>query len=252
MFSFEDKVVWVTGSSTGIGRSIATRFAEFGARVVVHGNNNVNEAEQTFSEVKKLGNEALLVLGDVTDPNQVSEMINKISDQFGKIDILINNAGTMVKRSKIEDLEFATWQKIFDINVSSIFHVTKAALPLLKKVDNGIVINTTSIAARNGGGGGSVAYAAAKGAVSTLTRGLAKELLEYNIRVNGIAPGVIGTPFHERYSSSELLDKMTSQIPLGRVGVPEDIAGVALFLASDYSSYLVGEIIEANGGMLMD
>ncbi|WP_342567628.1 glucose 1-dehydrogenase [Psychrobacillus sp. FSL K6-4046] len=252
MFSFTDKVVWVTGSSTGIGSSIAKAFAEAGAKLVVHGNSNVDAAKETLSAVQASGAEALLVTGDVTKPLHIQEMVEQINARFGRLDVLVNNAGTMVKRSKIEDLDHDTWNNIFDINVSSVFHVTKAALPLLKKSANGNIINITSIAARNGGGGGAVAYASAKGAVSTLTRGLAKELLEYNIRVNGIAPGVIETPFHERYSSQELMDKMTAQIPLGRTGTPDDIAGVALFLASDYSSYLVGEIVEANGGMLMD
>ena len=252
MFSFTDKIVWVTGSSTGIGRSIAIKFAEAGAKVVVHGNSNIEAANKTLEAVEAFGVEALLVTGDVTDPFQIKEMVEQIDARFGKLDVLFNNAGTMVKRSKIEELDHDTWNSIFAINVSSVFHVTKAALPLLKRSGNGNIINMTSIAARNGGGGGAVAYAAAKGAVSTLTRGLAKELLEYNIRVNGIAPGVIETPFHERYSSPELLEKMTGQIPLGRTGTPDDIAGVALFLASDYSSYLVGEIVEANGGMLMD
>src|SRR5690606_12081557 len=110
----------------------------------------------------------------------------------------------------------------------------------------------TSLAARNGGGGGSVAYASAKAAVSTLTRGLAKELVDYNIRVNGIAPGVITTPFHDRYTSNEQRKNMTGQVPLGREGTPDEVAGVALFLASSHSSYITGEIIEVNGGMLMD
>lgn len=252
MFSFNGKVVWVTGSSTGIGRAIALNFAEHGASVVVHGNANRVEAEKTLKAVQEKGAEALLVLGDVTDRNQVDRMMAEINEKFHRIDILVNNAGTMVKRAKIEDIDLETIEKIININFTSVVQVTQAVLPLMKQQSSGSIINMTSIAARNGGGGGAVVYAAAKAAVSTLTRGLAKEMVENNIRVNGIAPGIITTPFHDRYSTSELREKMASQVPLGREGTPDEIAGAALYLASGYASYITGEIIEVNGGLLMD
>lgn len=252
MFNLEGKVVWITGSSTGIGSAMAIKFAENGAYVVVHGNANKSEAEKTLKAVQDKGGESLLVLGDVTDRVQVNKMVEEITDKFGRIDILINNAGTMVKRAKVEDIELETLEKILTVNFTSVVHVTQAALPLMKQQEGGAIINMSSIAARNGGGGGAVIYAAAKGAVSTLTRGLAKELAEDGIRVNGIAPGVIETPFHERYSTPELVGKMVAAAPLGRAGTAEEIAGAALYLASDLSSYVTGEIIEVNGGMLMD
>ena len=252
MFSFEGKVVWVTGSSTGIGRAIAVKFAECGADVVVHGNSNAAEAEITLKEVQDKGAKAHLVIGDVTDRKQVDGMVEEIKIKFGRIDVLINNAGTMVQRARIEDLEIETLEKIININFTSVFHVTQAVLPLMKTHGQGNIINMTSIAARNGGGGGAVAYAAAKGAVSTFTRGLAKELAGNNIRVNGIAPGIITTPFHDRYSTPELRKAMASQVPLGREGTPEEIAGTAVYLASDIAGYITGEIIEVNGGLLTD
>lgn len=252
MFSFEGKVVWVTGSSTGIGRAIAVKFAEYGADVVVHGNSNIAEAEITLKKVQDIGAKAHLVLGDVTDRKQVDGMVEDIRSKFGRIDVLVNNAGTMVRRARIEDLDIETLEKIININFTSVFHVTQAVLPLMKTLGSGSIINMTSIAARNGGGGGAVAYAAAKGAVSTFTRGLAKELAADNIRVNGIAPGIITTPFHERYSTPELRTAMASQVPMGREGKPEEIAGTAMYLASDIASYITGEIIEVNGGLLMD
>ena len=252
MFSFNGKVVWVTGSSTGIGRAIALKFAEHGADVIVHGNSNVAEAERTLKEVQDTGANALLVLGDVTDRVQVNRMVTEIRNKFERLDILVNNAGTMVTRTKIEDLEEDTWNKIININLNSVFHVTQAALPLMKQQKNGSIINMTSLAARNGGGGGAVAYAAAKGAVSTFTRGLAKELVEDNIRVNGIGPGIITTPFHDRYSTDEMRKGMANQVPMKREGTSEEVAGAALYLASDYASYITGEIIEVNGGLLMD
>jgi 3-oxoacyl-[acyl-carrier protein] reductase len=252
LFTFDGKVVWITGSSTGIGRAIALKFAEYGANVIVHGNNNVQEAERTFREVENLGGENLLVLGDLTDRDQVNKLVSEIREKYNRIDILINNAGTMVTRSKIEDLEQDTWNKIIDINLNSVFHVTQAVLPLMKQQKEGSIINMTSLAARNGGGGGAVAYAAAKGAVSTLTKGLAKELAGDGIRVNGIGPGIITTPFHDRYSTDEMRKGMAEQVPLKREGSPEEVAGAALYLASDYASYITGEVIEVNGGLLMD
>lgn len=252
MFNLEGKVVWITGSSTGIGSAMAIKFAESGASVVVHGNANKAQAEKTWKAVQDNGGDSLLVLGDVTDRSQVNKMVEEITDKFGRIDILINNAGTMVKRAKVEDIEIETLEKILAVNFTSIVQVTQAVLPLMKQQAGGAIINMSSIAARNGGGGGAVIYAAAKGAVSTLTRGLAKELAEDGIRVNGIAPGVIETPFHERYSTPELVDKMVAAAPLGRAGTAEEIAGAALYLASDLASYVTGEIIEVNGGMLMD
>ncbi|WP_209121638.1 SDR family NAD(P)-dependent oxidoreductase [Alkalihalobacillus sp. BA299] len=252
MYSFDQKVVWVTGSSTGIGRAIALAFAEHGADVVVHGNSNLSKAEETLEMVRSKGVKAILVSGDVTDRGQVNQMASEIEKEFGRLDILINNAGTMVTRTKIEDLDVDTWNDIMNINLNSVFHVTQAALPLLKQQKEGQIINMTSLAARNGGGPGAVAYATAKGAVSTFTRGLAKELVGYNIRVNGIGPGIITTPFHDRYSTAEMRKGMANQVPLGREGTAEEVAGAALYLASPYASYITGEIIEVNGGLLMD
>jgi 3-oxoacyl-[acyl-carrier protein] reductase len=242
----------VTGSSTGIGRAIALAFAEHGADVVVHGNSNLTDAEETLKMVQEKDAKGILVTGDVTDRQQVDQMVAEIEKQFGQLDILINNAGTMVTRTKIEDLDQNTWDKIMNINLNSVFHVTQAALPLLKKQTEGQIINMTSLAGRNGGGVDAVAYAAAKGAVSTFTRGLAKELVADNIRVNGIGPGIISTPFHDRYSTDEMRQGMAKQVPLGREGTAEEVAGAALYLASPYASYITGEIIEVNGGLLMD
>ncbi|WP_413357178.1 3-oxoacyl-ACP reductase family protein [Robertmurraya sp. 2P01SA] len=251
MYSFQDKVVFVTGSSSGIGKSIVLGFSELGASVIVHGNRNIIEAEKLVEQINEKGNKALLVTGDVTDAQQINEMVAKIDQEFGRVDVLVNNAGSMVQRSKIEDMDEELWDRIFNVNVKSAFLVTKAVLPLMKKQAKGKIINVTSIAARNGGGGGAVAYASAKGALSTFTRGLAKELIEDHIYVNGIAPGFIGTPFHSN-TSEEMKKNMEKQIPMKRVGAPEEMVGAILFLASDAASYITGEVIEVNGGLLMD
>lgn len=252
MYSFLNKLVWVTGSSSGIGRSIALAFAEHGADVIVHGNSNITGAEQVAEEIRNMGRKAMVVHGDLSKAEKVQQIVTQIDKSFGKLDILVNNAGTMLKRCRIEDMDEELWDQVFDTNLKSAFLVTKSVLPIMKRQNHGNIINMTSLAARNGGGPGAVAYAAAKGGLSTFTRGLAKELVQYNIRVNGIGPGVIATAFHDRYSPEQMRQNALKLIPLGREGAPEETAGAALFLASDFASFITGEIIEINGGQLMD
>jgi 3-oxoacyl-[acyl-carrier protein] reductase len=252
MYSFTNQVVWVTGSSTGIGRAAALAFAELGADVIVHCHNSVEETEKLVKEIEAKGRTCLLVQGDVAHKQQVEHMVAQIAERFERLDILVNNAGSLIKRARLEELEEDLWDRVMNVNLKSVYMVTKSALPLLKQSGKGRIINVTSVAARNGGGVGSVAYASAKGGVSTLTRGLAKDLIEYNITVNAIAPGVISTPFHDRFSPPELRRKMVGNIPMGREGTPEETVGAALFLASGYADYITGEIIEVNGGQLMD
>ena len=251
MDSFKGQVVWITGSSTGIGRSAAKEFSENGADVIVHANSNIDQAQSLVEEILSKGKRAFLVQGDVSNKEQVESMVEKIDQEFGKIDILVNNAGALIKRSRLEDLEEELWDQIMDVNLKSVYLVTKAVLPLMKKQGKGRIINITSIAAKNGGGAGSIAYAASKGGVSTLTKGLAKDLIEYNILVNAVAPGVITTPFHDKYSTLEQRAKAVEQIPMGREGTAEETVGSILFLASKYANYITGEIIEVNGGQLM-
>jgi 3-oxoacyl-[acyl-carrier protein] reductase len=177
-------------------------------------------------------------------------MLCEIQSHFQRIDVLVNNAGTLVRRARLEELDEALWDRVMDVNLKSVFLVTQAVVPIMKAQGGGRIVNISSIAARNGGGPGGIAYACSKGGVSTLTRALAKELAEYNIFVNAVAPGVITTPFHDKFSSPEIL-RDVSGIPLKRVGSPEDVTGAVLFLASEYASYATGEIIEINGGQLM-
>ncbi|MBO8162111.1 MAG: SDR family oxidoreductase [Brevibacillus sp.] len=252
MYSFAGKVVWITGSSSGIGRAMAVAFAEHGADVIVHANKNITSAKKVVEEIQQKGRSAILVQGDVANARQVQQMVSEIENAFGRLDILVNNAGSMLQRCRIEEMDEALWDQVININLKSAFLVTKAILPIMKRQKQGKIINITSLAARNGGGFGAVAYAAAKGGLSTFTRGLAKELVEYNILVNGIGPGVIATPFHDRYTPEQMRLNAIKQIPLGREGTPEETVGAALFLASDYASFITGEIIEVNGGQLMD
>jgi len=246
-----DKAVLITGASTGIGAALARAFAAQGAKVAIHGHTNVAAAEALRSQIAAAGGRAALVLGDVTSPEDCARIVAEAAEALGGLDGLINNAGLMLGRVPSLEADDAHIEAVIALNVKSVLAVTRAARPWLAR-NGGFVINTTSIAARNGGGGGAVLYAAAKGFVSTLTRGQAKELIGQGIRVNGVAPGVIATPFHERYSNAEQMETMRLSVPLGRVGAPEDCVGAYLFLASPMlSGYVLGQILEVNGGQLM-
>jgi 3-oxoacyl-[acyl-carrier protein] reductase len=245
------KVVLITGASTGIGAALARGFAAQGSRVAIHYHSSEAAAKTLAQELNGAGAEALPVRGDVTDAADCARIVDETAAHFGRIDGLINNAGLMLGRVPSLEAGDAHIQNVIDLNIRSVLGVTRAAAPWLER-QGGFIINTTSIAARNGGGGGAVLYAAAKGFVSTLTRGQAKELIGRKIRVNAVAPGVIATPFHERYSDEAQMEAMRLTIPLGRIGAPEECVGAYLFLASEMlSGYIIGQIIEVNGGQLM-
>jgi 3-oxoacyl-[acyl-carrier protein] reductase len=249
---FSEEVAWVTGSSTGIGAATAVALAEAGCRVAVHYNRSEVEAREVVEQISSSGGEAMLVGGDVADAGEVERMAGEIEERYGRLDVLVNNAGSLIERRKLEEMTEDLWDRVMDVNLKSVFLCSKAVLPAMKRQGRGRIINMTSVAARNGGGPGSAAYATAKGGVSTLTRAMAKELVGEGILVNGVAPGIITTPFHERFTPPEMRERMTAGVPIGREGTPEEVAGAVVFLASPAADYLVGEIIEVNGGQLMD
>jgi 3-oxoacyl-[acyl-carrier protein] reductase len=245
------KAVLITGASTGIGAAVARAFGAQGARVAIHYHSSEEEAKAVAHDLGGVGPNVLLIKGDVSDPTQCSAVVEAAAAHFGRLDGLINNAGLMLGRVPTLEASDEHFSRVLDLNARSVFATTRAAAPWLTK-QGGFVINTTSIAARNGGAGGAVLYAAAKGFVSTLTRGQARELIGRGVRVNGIAPGVIATPFHDRYSTPQQLEAMRATIPAGRLGTVEECVGAYLFLASEaLSGYVVGQIIEVNGGQLM-
>jgi len=237
----------VTGASTGIGRAVAKALAGAGADVAIHYGSSRNEAEETARAVEAQGRRAFLVQADFRDPTAAGKAVEAAVEALGApIDILVNNAGSLIGRSAVDEMDEELWQEVIALNLSSVFFATKAALPHL---GNGArIVNVSSIAARHGGGPGAFAYAAAKGGVMTLTRGLAKELASRNIRVNAIAPGVIETPFHDKFSTPELLETFRKGIPLGRLGTSEECAGAVLYLVSPLASYVTGQSIDINGG----
>jgi 3-oxoacyl-[acyl-carrier protein] reductase len=248
----EGKVCLVTGASTGIGAAVARALGAQGARVAVHYNQSRDAADRVVADIKAAGGEGVAIGGDVARAKAVAEIVDRTAAQFGRIDVLINNAGSLIKRVPIPDASDDHYDAVMDVNARSVFAACRAVVPHFRKAGRGNIINTTSIAARHGGGPGSVLYASAKGFVSTLTRGLAKELVKDNIRVNAVSPGVIATPFHERFSTAEQLKAMMAMIPMGRLGASEECVGTYLYLASDaLSGYVTGQVVEVNGGQLM-
>lgn len=245
------KSVLITGASTGIGAELARAFAAQGAKVGLHYNSSRAAAEALAKEIEAAGGTVRLVKADMMNPDEIIAAVKDVAEAFGGLDGLINNAGGMVKRIPYGDATDSDYDDIMDLNARSVLVASKAALPWLKK-QGGFVINTTSIAARNGAGGGAGLYGSSKAFVSNVTRGMAKEWIGHGIRVNGVAPGVIKTPFHERYSTAEQLAAMKATVPQGRLGVAEDCVGAYLFLACEsLSGYVIGQVIEVNGGQLM-
>ena len=248
---FSGKGILITGASTGIGAELARAFAAQGAKVGLHYNSSKDAAEELASEITAAGGTVELVRADASQPEELRAAVEDVAQRLGGLSGLINNAGGMVRRVPYEEVTDKDYDEIMDLNARSILVASKAALPYLKK-GGGFVINTTSIAARNGASGGAGLYGSSKSFVSNVTRGMAKEWIEYGIRVNAVAPGVITTPFHERYSTQAQLDAMLATVPQGRLGVASDCVGAYLFLASKVlAGYVIGQTIEVNGGQLM-
>ena len=247
------KVVLVTGGSTGIGAEVAKAFGAHGAKVMVHFNASEAEAKAVVDAITTKGGSAQMVKGDVMDRSQPAKIIAATVKAFGRIDVLINNAGGMLGRKPLAELTDEQYDKVMDLNAWSVLAFTREVAPIMQKQGGGNIINTTSIAARNGGGGGAVLYAASKGFVSTFTRGMAKELWALGkIRVNAVAPGVITTPFHDRYSNAQQMEAMRGTVPMGYLAEAQECVGAFLYLASDQmSGYVTGQVIEVNGGQLM-
>jgi 3-oxoacyl-[acyl-carrier protein] reductase len=244
------KRVLVTGSSSGIGAATAVMFAQQGCFVGVHYFATEDGAKKTLAEVKK-HSDGCLLKADVRDKKQVQKMAEDFAAKAGGIDILINNAGTLIGREPFETASEEFVEDVIAANIKSVVFVTQAALGCLKEGKAPNIVNIGSIAGHHGGGSGSGIYAGAKAAVATMTIAMAKEFAPYGIRVNTVLPGLIETRFHELFSTAERRAKVAKETPLGRNGKAEDVAKAILFLASDAAGFITGEYIAVNGGLYM-
>ena len=245
------RVALITGASSGIGAATAQVFTDLGAQVAIGYYRNPEGAEHVRDSISGAGGKAIALRADMRHPDEVRALVKNASDQLGEIDILVNNAGSLVARMRVLDLNEDGWDEILNLNLRSAALCAQAVAPSMIRRKTGAIINVASIAGRNGGGPGAGPYAAAKAGLVALTKSLAKELAPHGIRVNAISPGAIDTPFHQIFSTPEMLREFVAAIPLGRVGRPVECAAVIAFLACDAAGYVVGETIEVNGGQLM-
>lgn len=246
--TFKDKVALVTGGGRDIGRSVSLRLAAEGAKVAINYCHDRESAEATAREIEAAGGVAAVFQADVSKAGQVDKLVAGIQAAFGaRIDVLVNLAGGMVARKKIEEMDEAFYDQVMDLNLKSVFLVTKAVKPLMG--EGGAIVNVSSIAGRDGGGPGASLYATSKGALMTLTRAWAKEFGPQGIRVNAVCPGLIGTSFHDIFSKPEGRAAVAGNTPLRREGHPDEVADAIAYLASDEARFLTGVNLDVNGGL---
>lgn len=244
----DGKVALITGASRGIGRAVALRLAKEGAKVAVNYAGNETAARETEAAIKEIGGEVLLVQADVSDSAAATEMVSVAAKTFGTIDILVNNAGItrdgLLARMKDED-----FAKVIATNLNGVFYTTRAAAKIMMKQRSGRIVNMASVVGLMGNAG-QANYAAAKAGIIGFSKSVAKELASRGITVNMVAPGFIGTDM-TAVLNDKVKETMVGSIPLGRMGTPEDVAGAVLFLVSDEASYITGQVINVDGGMVM-
>jgi 3-oxoacyl-[acyl-carrier protein] reductase len=251
LFKLTDRAALVTGASSGIGAATAEVLAERGARVALGYHRNQQGAEEVARRIREAGGTAITIQADVRSAGEIARMAAAAADALGPLDILVNNAGSLVERQALRQITEERWDDIYALNVRSVLLVSQAVVPSMIERRTGTIVNVGSIAGHHGGGPGAGAYASAKAAVMAYTKSMARELAPHGIRVNGVAPGVIDTPFHEVFSTPEALKAFAAAIPLGRIGTALECGTVIAFLASPAASFIVGEMIEINGGQLM-
>ena len=241
------KSVLVTGGASGIGRAIVLAFAARGANVAL--TYITSDPAETLAGAKAFGGKHLALRADLRKEAEVESVFERTIAEQGDLDILVANTGGLIQRCRTVDMTLALWEEVMAVNLTSTFLCCRAALKHMEPRKKGNLILISSLAGHNGGGPSATHYGASKGAMITYTRGLAKEVGPLGIRVNGIAPGLIATRFHDNFNTPEGRNGAVAMTPLRREGTAEDVAGAALFLASDQASFLAGETIEVNGGL---
>ncbi|MDO6586936.1 glucose 1-dehydrogenase [Salipiger sp. 1_MG-2023] len=243
---FKGQTAIVTGGGRDIGAACAIKLAAEGANVVINYFSSAEGAQKVVAHIEAQGGKAIAVQGDLNDPEQVKKLVQTAVDTFGGLHVLVNNSGGLIARKTIREMDLEHWNKVMELNLTSVFLMTKAAL---EHMDEGAIVNLASQAGRDGGGAGAAAYAASKGAVMTLTRGLAKELGP-KIRVNALCPGMIDTDFHNIFTPDQARRGYEAAAPVKRQGTSEDVANAVAFLASSDSAFLTGVNVDINGGVL--
>lgn len=242
----QGKTAIVTGAGRDIGRACAMHLAKEGANVAINYFSSSDGADSAVKEITAAGGKAFALQGDLSKQQGVDDLVAKTVSEFGSVDILVNNSGGLVARKTISEMSLEHWHTVMDLNLTSIFLMVKASLP---HMSNGVIVNLASQAGRDGGGPGSVPYATSKGAVMTMTRGLAKELGP-NIRVNALCPGMIDTDFHNVHTKPEVRKMVENAAPVKRQGTSDDVANLVTYLASDDSAFITGANVDINGGMV--
>ena len=242
------KNLLITGGSQGIGKATALEAAKKGMFIGINYNSNDKAAEETLSEVKELGGEGVTLKCDVSKNSAVKDMFENFLHNAGSLDGVFNNAGTTGPVSKIHELDPKDFKSLIDTNVIGAFNVAQESSKIMIKQKMGNIVNMTSIAADIGGAGELVHYAMSKGAIDSLTYGMAKELGVYGIRVNALAPGLIATDIHEKAGDASRVERLMPSVPLGRVGLAKEVADTVMWLLSEKSSYVCGTIIRISGG----
>ena len=252
MNSLKGKKALVTGGASGIGRAISLELANMGAALIIHYHRSKESAESLAAQIYSSGGKAEVVQADLTEEAGVQALTDFVIERWDNLDVLVNNAGDLVGRHKLEEVQMDFYRKVVAVNLDSNVLVTRAMIPLLKKSGCASIVNLASLAGRKGGHGGSAIYSMTKGAILTLTRALSTELAPYGIRVNAVAPGfILGSAFHAIHTSEESKQATIRDIPLKRAGTCEDVARAVAFLASEYDGFITGATLDINGGVYM-
>ena len=250
MHKLAGKKVLVTAGAQGIGLAISERMIEAGAHAAVHYHSSADSAQVLVAKARSNGLNACAIHADLTQQAEAQQLIQEVDEKLGGLDVLINNAGSLVARETLEMVDEVFWREVLDVNLTSCLWVTQAAVPLLYRNPHSSIVNMASLAGRKGGHAGSLVYSTAKGAILTWTRSLATELGPRGVRVNAVAPGLIlGTSFHNTHTTEASAQATIAGIPLGRAGNADDVARAVVYLASEYDGFISGATLDINGGI---